>query len=229
MDANDRRVREEVTAQLRWDVRIEDAGIRVEVENGKVALGGGVRSHAERRAAEENAWDVPGVISVSNRIQVATSPEDCTRHPGDEVLAARVRAMLRWSLGDRLRILYVTARDGCVRLQGAADSFWARSEAERQVADMLGVERVDNRLVVETSSRFDDRSIFESLLAAMSRKVDLVEARITVTVEAGVVTLRGAVPDRHRGDAAVQAAACTPGVVDVRNELTVDWSCQLAS
>lgn len=229
MEFNDRRVRDEITAQLRWDVRIEDAGIRVEVENGRVALGGGVRSHAERRAAEENAWDVPGVVSVTNRIQVATPRENAARHPGDEVLAARVRALLRWSLGDRLRILYVSARDGCVRLRGAVDSFWARSEAERQVADMLGVERVDNRLVVETGLGLDDRGIFESLLAAMSRKVDLVGALIAVSVEAGVVTLHGVVPDRHRGDAAFQAAACTPGVVDVRNQLTIDWSSQLVS
>lgn len=49
---------------------VDAAGVEVAVEGGKATLSGWVRSWAEMRAAEEAAWQAPGVTEVENRIAI---------------------------------------------------------------------------------------------------------------------------------------------------------------
>jgi osmotically-inducible protein OsmY len=52
------------------NAEIEASGITVEVENGKVVLGGKVQSWIEREEAERTAWSIPGVTAVEDRIAI---------------------------------------------------------------------------------------------------------------------------------------------------------------
>jgi osmotically-inducible protein OsmY len=44
--------------------------IRVEIDDGKLVLRGGLHSWAERREAERTAWAAPGITRVENLITV---------------------------------------------------------------------------------------------------------------------------------------------------------------
>nr|WP_307720602.1 BON domain-containing protein [Dictyobacter kobayashii] len=48
--------------------------ITVEVQGSKVILRGIVHAYAEKRAAEETAWSLPGVTEVENDISVVFPP-----------------------------------------------------------------------------------------------------------------------------------------------------------
>jgi osmotically-inducible protein OsmY len=47
--------------------------ITVELQDGKTILRGTVRSYAEKKAAEDTAWSMPGVAEVDNRIMISLS------------------------------------------------------------------------------------------------------------------------------------------------------------
>ncbi len=63
-------VRAKLTAALERNADVEAQHITVDVDNGKVVLGGKVNSWAEREAAERAAWSVAGVTSVDDRIAI---------------------------------------------------------------------------------------------------------------------------------------------------------------
>lgn len=63
-------VRAKLTAALERNADVEAARITVEVQDGKIVLGGKVNSWSEREVAERAAWSVPGVTAVEDRIAI---------------------------------------------------------------------------------------------------------------------------------------------------------------
>ena len=66
----DRRIQLDVLGELKWDTRVEETDVGVEVDDGVVTLTGTVSSNAKRIAAQEAAHRVAGVLDVVNDIQV---------------------------------------------------------------------------------------------------------------------------------------------------------------
>ncbi len=66
----DRDIKSEVVDHLRQNQYTEDENITVDVEHDVVILTGEVKSSRAKRAAGDDAWDVPGVVDVSNRLSV---------------------------------------------------------------------------------------------------------------------------------------------------------------
>lgn len=64
-------VQAKLSAAFERNADLEAKRISVEVNDGKVVLGGKVDSWIEREAAERAAWSVPGVTSVEDRIVIA--------------------------------------------------------------------------------------------------------------------------------------------------------------
>jgi osmotically-inducible protein OsmY len=64
-------LKEQIERELVRNAETDAEHIQVEVEGSKVILRGTVRSHAEKKAAEEAAWAAPGVSEVENRIVVS--------------------------------------------------------------------------------------------------------------------------------------------------------------
>jgi hypothetical protein len=92
-EKTDSQVHEQVISQLRWDARVDETEVGVEVDDGIVTLTGVVPSYAKKIAAQEAAHRVVGVRDVANDIEV--------RLPGaagrtDTELAAAVRTTLEW-------------------------------------------------------------------------------------------------------------------------------------
>lgn len=65
-----RDVHRKIENALRRSAELDAARVTVDVDGGKVILGGMVRSRAERQAAEHAAWAAPGVTQVEDRIAV---------------------------------------------------------------------------------------------------------------------------------------------------------------
>jgi len=67
---SDREIQEDVLLELRWDSRVDQTEIGVEVDKGIVTLTGTVNSFAKKVAAKEAAHRVAGVLDVADNIQV---------------------------------------------------------------------------------------------------------------------------------------------------------------
>ncbi|HEX6421331.1 MAG TPA: BON domain-containing protein [Acidimicrobiales bacterium] len=66
----DREMKSALVGRLRENLYTQDARIRVEVGNRVVVLRGAVPTAMAKRVAGEDAWNVPGVLDVSNQLTV---------------------------------------------------------------------------------------------------------------------------------------------------------------
>jgi osmotically-inducible protein OsmY len=133
---------DEITADiLRWlaqDPRFDGVDrytLTVEVQGGVVRLGGRVRTADLKRAAEELAASVPGVVAVDNQAIA------------DEELAIRLEQALR-AAGVHVDDLDVAVLLGQVKLRGRAAALDDSHRAEELARRFSGVQSVVNQLTV---------------------------------------------------------------------------------
>jgi osmotically-inducible protein OsmY len=79
MERSDDDIRSDILANLSGDVRVDTSAIMLLVNSGVVTLSGEAGSEPARRAAEEDVWDVPGVVDVHNNLQVETDQQLSSR------------------------------------------------------------------------------------------------------------------------------------------------------
>lgn len=66
-----------------------------------------------------------------------------------------------------------------------------------------------------------DRALAKKVRTALSRNKNISATNVTVRAKSGVVTLQGSVPEQLQIDQATQVAQSVPGVLSVKNALTV--------
>src|SRR6266542_2713292 len=126
----DSEIQQAVLEELKWDTRVEETDVGVEVDSGVVTLTGTVNSYAKRMAAQEAAHRVGGVLDVANDIQVRV-PSMLERT--DTEIALAVRRALEWDVQVPDRSIQSTVSDGIVTLEGSVDFWHQREDAERAV------------------------------------------------------------------------------------------------
>ena len=67
---SDEDIRADIHRALMFDTWVNAGKIDVDIKNGVVTLTGTVGSIVEKRAAGDDAWDVPGVLDVNNELIV---------------------------------------------------------------------------------------------------------------------------------------------------------------
>ena len=67
---SDSTIKRDVETALFYDSWVNSSRIRVDVKDGVVTLTGTVSSPYEKRAAGDDAWAIPGVRDVQNRLQI---------------------------------------------------------------------------------------------------------------------------------------------------------------
>ena len=215
---SDAQIQKDVLDEFRWDTRVEETGVGVEVGRGIVTLTGAVSSYAKKIAAQEAAHRVPGVLDVANDIRVHV-PNPLVR--ADSEIAQAVRDALIWDVFVPEEQIRSTVSEGWVTLEGEVDRWPQRTDAERVVSHLLGVKGVTNHIVV-TGPAVDAKAVRETIEGALERRAEREANHIDVHVEDGTVTLSGRVhtwPERH---AIVEAVSHTPGVRAVADEIHVD-------
>lgn len=120
--------------------------VTVAVRDGVVTLEGRVQDAAEREGAEQIAASLDGVVEVENELEVTGG--DRPAPESEESVAKRAEFALFATDAFDLERLNVRVEDGVAALTGEVRSQAERLLAERVVADVDGIDRVDNQLEV---------------------------------------------------------------------------------
>jgi osmotically-inducible protein OsmY len=214
----DTQIHRDVLEELRWDSRVDETEVGVEVDNGVVTLTGTVTSWAKRMAAQEAARRVSGVLDVANDIQVKVSGA-LTRT--DTEIAQAVRRTLEWDVFVPDEKIASTVSEGWVTLDGTVERWTEREDAERAVRNLTGVKGVVNRITV-TPMKVVGQDVRASIEQALERRAEREAKRIHVDVRDGTVTLTGPVHSWAERNSVVAAARFTPGVVSVEDHLRME-------
>lgn len=215
---SDSQIKQDVLNELKWDTRVEETDIGVQVRDGVVTLVGSVPVYAKKLAARDAAHRVHGVLDVVDEMQV--------RVPGigarsDTEIAHAVRLALEWDAFVPDERITSTVSMGIVTLEGPVDTWAQRADAERAVRGLSGVRGVINQLSVRTK-QIDATRIKNDIEEALERQAEREARRISVTVREGTVTLTGRIRSWAERNAVDRVAGFAPGVQRVDDRLIVD-------
>ena len=223
----DDELRDDVEAELKWDVLIDAALIDVKVEDATVTLTGTVGSAAEKRLAHLAAW-VSGVKSVDDSgLEVASWARD--EHRRKTRYVEKDTTEIVTAIEDALRRdprvmsfnVGVTAEGSLVTLRGEVSNYSARKAAGQVASNTLGVMSVTNRLKVRPNVDLVDARLEEHIADALTRDPYVERFEVTVQVSDSVARLYGTVDSWFDKTQAETVAGNIEGIVDVRNYLTV--------
>jgi osmotically-inducible protein OsmY len=214
----DTQIHHDVLEELKWDSRVDETEVGVEVDKGVVTLTGTVTSWAKRMAAEEAARRVIGVLDIANDIKIKV-PGGLTRT--DTEIAQAVRHALQWDVFVPDEKITSTVADGWVTLDGTVERWSERADAERAVRNLMGVRGVVNKITV-TPTKPVTADVRKAIEQALERRAEREAKRIHVDVRDGIATLTGSVHSWAERKSVVAAARFTPGVRDVQDQLRTE-------
>jgi osmotically-inducible protein OsmY len=207
-----------VSEELLWDPKVDNAAIAVSADDGVVILRGTVGSFRQKREAKQDAERVYGVEMVNNELQVRIL--DAQRRDDADLRGAVLQALTLDSLVPST--IDAKVDDGWVTLTGTANWQFERDEAEFIASNILGVVAVGSEiaLVAPGPSAGD---VKHSIKKAMERNAKLDADGVSVESSNGQVTVRGTVSSWSEHDDAVDAAWAAPGVMRVKDEIRVAY------
>jgi osmotically-inducible protein OsmY len=214
----DTQIHRDVLEELKWDSRVDETEVGVQVENGVVTLTGNVTSWAKRMAAQEAARRVIGVLDVANDIRVKV-PGGLTRT--DTEIARAVRQCLEWDVFVPDEKITSTVSEGWVTLEGAVERWSQSNAAERAVRNLAGVSGVINRITVKVPKPVTE-DVRKAIEQTLERRAEREAKRIRVDIRDGTVTLTGTVHSWAERKSVVAAARFTPGVQVVEDRLRTE-------
>lgn len=218
---SDRELQDDVLKELRWDSRVRQEEVGVEVDAGIVTLTGTVDGWAKKLAAKEAAHRVVGVRDVADDVRVKL-PGSLLRT--DTEIAKDVRFALEWEAFVPDQNIRSTVSDGLVTLEGEVNTLLQKEDAARAIRGVRGVKGVNNWLTV-AHVQADPVQLRKSIEQALERRAEREAEKIRVTVEDGIVTLDGRVRTWPQRAAVLGAVSHAPGVREVRDHLSVNpWN-----
>ncbi|MBI1727823.1 MAG: BON domain-containing protein [Candidatus Rokubacteria bacterium] len=215
---SDTQIHHDVLEELKWDSRVDETEVGVQVDGGVVTLTGTVTSWAKRLAAQEAARRVMGVLDVANDIKVKV-PGGLART--DTEIAQAVRRTLEWDVFVPEEQITSTVTDGWVTLEGTVERWSQREDAERAVRNLTGVKIVVNKITVPPAKPVTE-DVQKAIEQALERRAEREARRIRVDVRDGTVTLRGPVHSWAERQAVFSAARFTLGVHAVEDHLRME-------
>jgi osmotically-inducible protein OsmY len=219
MKRTDSELKQALVDELRWDTRVKETDVGVEVRSGIVTLTGTVESYAAKLGAQEAAHRVHGVLDVANDMHVRL-PGSFERTDAD--IAQSVRNALQWDVlvpDDNIRS---TVSYGVVTLEGTVDTWNQYDDAARSVRNLMGVVELRNLLRVEPPKIFASPvAVRIAIEQAMERHARHAARHVHLAISDGKVTLSGAVPTWSDRQAVEGAVRGTPGVRKVDNQISI--------
>ena len=142
----------------------------------------------------------------------------------DERITQDVLDELAWDPAVTLADLSISTVHGRVRLNGTADTFGMKLEAEDAAYRVGGVTSVDNQIFVDPAALdlLRDADIADHIRSAFELDYQVPDERLSVSVIDGIATLTGNVDWSYQRDAAEEDAAMILGVIGLVDEITVN-------
>jgi osmotically-inducible protein OsmY len=214
---SDSELRADVAAELNWDASIRNEDIAVAVKEGAVVLAGTVDSYAQWYAAERAAERVKGVRAIVNDLKVLV-PSELERSDPD--IAHAALNALKWDVEVPDHLITLKVTNGWITLQGEVERQFQRAAAERVVRSLTGVRGVSNSISVRPAPTPAD--VKQHIRDMLKRQAEFDADNLIVELVDHRATLRGKVQSFAEKRDAERAAWQTPGVTEVKNELTIE-------
>jgi osmotically-inducible protein OsmY len=212
----DAQLKNDVCAELDWDPSINASQVGVAVKDGIVTLTGHLDTYAEEHAVERAVQRVHGVRAIAVELDVKLDPGHVRT---DADIAAAALSAFKWHAQIPMDRIQVQVEKGWVTLGGEVDWEYQRREAEKAVRPLTGVVGVSN--AIKLKPRVSPANLAQRIREALARHAEHEAKHIEVSVEGGVVTLRGSVDSWAERVAAAGATWSAPGVSSVVNEIKV--------
>ncbi|MGH7328396.1 MAG: BON domain-containing protein [Polyangiaceae bacterium] len=151
-------------------------------------------------------------------------PPSATEYIKDGLLAAKIRAQVVAVDIDAATHLGVVVRSGDVVLSGVVRTSAERSHIDTAVHKVSGVRQLHDDIRVDpraASFSSGDLALAAHATAALAAQTGVNAARIRVSAQDGVITLRGRVPSASIETTAVDTVKHLSGAKRVVNELRV--------
>lgn len=206
----------DVLDELAFDPIIDERNIGIAVKDGAVTLTGTVPSYMQKLAAERAVKRVRGVHGIVEELKVDLP----TLHRrGDADLVTTAMDALKWNLSIPKDTVIVKVEAGWMTLTGTVDWQYQREAARRAVGSLAGILGVSNEIVLR--ERATSADVKAQIRESFRRNADIDASHIAVESSGGTVTLRGPVHSWNEHDFAASAAYSIPGVIYVKNLVTV--------
>jgi len=201
--------------------------IKIQSSDGAVTLTGIVSENFHKSLAQETVADIPGVVSVDNRLEVKGEPPTAN---SDAWLRDKVKVTLLFHRSVSGGATEVYVKDGIVTLQGNAASLAQKELTTEYAKDVEGVKDVNNEMTVTKTTekertvgeKIDDASITAQVRMTLLYHRSTSALNITVTTKKGVVTLGGKASNVAEVNLATKFANDVNGVKGVENRMTIE-------
>ena len=141
----------------------------------------------------------------------------------DIKLESDVLRAMTWEPLLRMEKIGVVAQKGVITLTGKVESFMKKTEAEETAKKARGVIAVVYDIEIELNSETtkQDHDIATDLQKVLRANWDIPDAKITVSVEKGWVTMSGDLEWGYQRDAVQAATRQIKGVAGLTNAITI--------
>jgi osmotically-inducible protein OsmY len=143
-------------------------------------------------------------------------------HPKqDERIREDILRQLMWQTDIQSREIEVDVKDAVVTLKGYVETRLEKREAENAARAVYGVNSITNNIQVEPKCVRTDREIAADVASALHTLSSVLEELPLVSVNDGVVTLKGKLRWSFQRSSAERAADAVVGARQVRNLIEI--------
>ncbi|WP_020528282.1 BON domain-containing protein [Flexithrix dorotheae] len=224
---SDQEILADIKEALKWDVRVDDALIDVEVIQGNVKLSGVVGSVPEKEWAELISW-INGVqqvdassLEVDKWFDRKALREGKFANASDEAIKKAIEDAFVYDPRVNSFDPGVVVENGKVFLQGSVPSIRAKIAAQETAQNIVGVWSVKNYLKVRPGTIPENLALISDVRDMFALDPFLRDEAIEVKVNSGIVTLTGNTSTEYLKFRASEKVYDIKGVVTVKNKIQV--------